>query len=146
MCVAAVDRDESGLAPAPEFRQCAPPLTPPGPAPQWRSTVAKASSLRKWATSAAHITAFTVVSGAFVAGLDAGLIYNTWPLMGEDWIPEDIGQLKPWWKNPLENSTTVQFQHRYLVPCHTRNFLFLLLRHLFHSRPTPPSARHWAPG
>ena len=56
----------------------------------------------------------TVASGGLVAGLDAGLIYNTFPKMGEQWIPEEILRLVPLYKNFLENDTTVQFQHRYL--------------------------------
>lgn len=72
-------------------------------------------SVRRWAIGAAHMTGITALSGAFVAGLDAGLVYNTWPRMGEDWIPEDIMQLEPWRRNFTENSTTVQFQHRYLA-------------------------------
>lgn len=72
-------------------------------------------TVRRWAIGAAHMTGITALSGAFVAGLDAGLVYNTWPLMGDDWVPEDIMQLEPWRRNFTENSTTVQFQHRYLA-------------------------------
>lgn len=61
------------------------------------------------------MTGLTALSGALVAGLDAGLVYNTWPLMGEDWVPEDIMLLEPWAHNFTENSTTVQFQHRHLA-------------------------------
>lgn len=56
----------------------------------------------------------TAFSGALVAGLDAGLIYNTYPLMGEQWIPEEILRMSPTWLNLFENSTTVQFDHRWL--------------------------------
>ncbi len=65
-------------------------------------------------------------SGAFVAGLDAGLIYNEFPHMGEGFVPPidemykkaysrraDGGDL--WWRNIFENPTTVQFNHRLLV-------------------------------
>jgi heme a synthase len=57
----------------------------------------------------------TAVSGAFVAGLDAGLIYNTFPMMADRWIPSDLLALSPTWKNFFENATTVQFDHRLLV-------------------------------
>ena len=57
----------------------------------------------------------TIVSGGFVAGLKAGLIFNTFPLMGGNWIPEGIGALSPWYLNPLENMVTVQFNHRWLA-------------------------------
>ena len=55
------------------------------------------------------------VIGAFVAGLDAGLVYNSWPLFADRWIPTDIMSHEPKWKNFFENHTTVQFQHRHLV-------------------------------
>ncbi len=57
----------------------------------------------------------TIVSGGFVAGLKAGLIFNTFPLMGGNFIPEGIGALSPWYLNPLENLVTVQFDHRWLA-------------------------------
>ena len=57
----------------------------------------------------------TVVSGGFVAGLNAGLIFNTFPLMGGKLIPDGIGALSPWYLNPLENMVTVQFDHRWLA-------------------------------
>jgi len=54
-------------------------------------------------------------SGAFVAGLDAGLVYNSFPKMGGQWIPEDLFAMSPKPKNLSENPTTVQFNHRLLV-------------------------------
>ncbi|KAK7573752.1 hypothetical protein V9T40_010943 [Parthenolecanium corni] len=56
----------------------------------------------------------TAISGAFVAGLDAGLVYNSFPKMGDKWLPDDIFDLKPKLKNFTENPTTVQFDHRIL--------------------------------
>lgn len=64
--------------------------------------------------------------GAFVAGLDAGLLYNEFPLMGGRLIPPTDELLSPnyaknpdksdkWWRNIFENPTTVQFDHRVLV-------------------------------
>jgi cytochrome c oxidase assembly protein subunit 15 len=52
--------------------------------------------------------------GALVAGLRAGLIYNTWPLIEGTFIP-DAAKLwfeHPWWRNLFENTLTVQFLHR----------------------------------
>ena len=57
----------------------------------------------------------TIVSGGFVAGLDAGLIFNSFPLMGGKLIPEGIAALSPWYLNPFENMVTVQFNHRWLA-------------------------------
>lgn len=54
-------------------------------------------------------------TGAFVAGLDAGLVYNSFPKMGERWIPDDLLAFSPTLKNFFENPTTVQFDHRILV-------------------------------
>ncbi len=55
------------------------------------------------------------LTGAFVAGLDAGLVYNSFPKMGERWIPDDLLAFSPAVKNMFENPTTVQFDHRILV-------------------------------
>lgn len=58
---------------------------------------------------------FACYLGAFVAGLDAGLVYNTYPKMSDKWIPDDLLAFSPKWKNFFENSTAVQFDHRWLV-------------------------------
>jgi len=50
--------------------------------------------------------------GGLVAGLDAGLSYNTWPLMDGKIIPGDLLLLEPAWRNFFENPKTVQFIHR----------------------------------
>lgn len=55
------------------------------------------------------------IAGAFVAGLDAGLVYNSFPKMGERWIPDDLLAFTPMLRNIFENPTTVQFDHRILV-------------------------------
>jgi len=57
----------------------------------------------------------TILSGGFVAGLDAGLSYNTFPLMGGRLIPEGLFAMDPLWVNFFENITTVQFDHRLLA-------------------------------
>jgi len=53
-----------------------------------------------------------ILLGGFVAGLKAGLIYNTWPLMGGGLAPSDLWFLDPWWLNIFENRSTIQFNHR----------------------------------
>jgi cytochrome c oxidase assembly protein subunit 15 len=52
--------------------------------------------------------------GALVAGLDAGLTYNTWPLIDGRLVPpsEQLFSLQPAWRNFFENILTVQFNHR----------------------------------
>jgi len=68
----------------------------------------------------------TALSGAFVAGLDAGLVYNEFPTMGGRLAPPREELMNPvyarkedqsdmWWRNLLENPTTVQFDHRVLA-------------------------------
>ena len=57
----------------------------------------------------------TIVSGGFVAGLDAGLTYNTFPLMDGQFIPDGLWSKEPWYINFFENITTVQFDHRILA-------------------------------
>ena len=56
-----------------------------------------------------------IVLGAFVAGLKAGLTYNTWPLMDGGLIPSGLLALAPWYLNLFENVATVQFNHRMLA-------------------------------
>ncbi len=63
----------------------------------------------------AALIVVTIVSGGFVAGLDAGLIYNTFPKMGDYWIPPGMLALDPAWRNVFDNLTTVQFDHRVLA-------------------------------
>lgn len=70
----------------------------------------------------ANFTVFTVIwifitmmSGGFVAGLDAGLTYNTFPLMDGHFIPNGLMTEQPWYLNFFENVTTVQFDHRILA-------------------------------
>jgi len=56
-----------------------------------------------------------VLSGALVAGIRAGLVYNTFPLMNGYWIPPQILLLEPWYSNFFDNAATVQFDHRLLA-------------------------------
>ncbi|MGA0234527.1 MAG: COX15/CtaA family protein [Alphaproteobacteria bacterium] len=54
----------------------------------------------------------TLLSGAFVAGLNAGLIYNEFPTMGGALVPADYQNGLPWFRNPFENPTAAQLHHR----------------------------------
>ena len=56
-----------------------------------------------------------IVMGAFVSGLDAGKIYQTWPLMGDTYFPNDILLME--FKDVIEfnNHSLVQFYHRNLA-------------------------------
>ncbi|KAJ8878020.1 hypothetical protein PR048_022483 [Dryococelus australis] len=69
----------------------------------------------RWLAHSCKGTVFlTAISGAFVAGLDAGLVYNSFPKMADRWIPDDILAFSPALRNVTENPTTVQFDHRVL--------------------------------
>lgn len=61
------------------------------------------------------LIAITLVWGALVAGLRAGAIYNTFPLMGDELIPFEFLALVPWPINLVENPASVQFIHRALA-------------------------------
>ncbi|HEY0918433.1 COX15/CtaA family protein [Devosia sp.] len=56
-----------------------------------------------------------IAAGGFVAGLDAGMGYNTWPLMDGALIPAGLDVMTPFWRNLFENALTVQFNHRLLA-------------------------------
>lgn len=70
--------------------------------------------LRRLATGSVGLLAVTVVWGALVAGLDAGLAYNTWPLMAGRFLPPEGWAITPSWLNLFENTALVQFVHRWL--------------------------------
>jgi cytochrome c oxidase assembly protein subunit 15 len=81
---------------------------------------------RALVTLAAGMVFFTAASGAFVAGLDAGLVYNEFPTMGGRLVPPTDELLDTryakrsdkkdnWWRNMLENPVTAQFDHRLFV-------------------------------
>ena len=61
---------------------------------------------------AAAFVFLTMISGALMAGLNAGLIFNTFPLMDGRWIPEDLLNDEPWYINFGENVINVHFVHR----------------------------------
>ena len=62
----------------------------------------------------ASLVFVTVIAGAFVAGLDAGKSYNTFPLMGGRLVPLGYRQMDPWYLNLFEHGPAVQFNHRLL--------------------------------
>ena len=53
--------------------------------------------------------------GAYVAGLDAGYAFNTWPMMGDEWFPSGTETLHPFLSNFVDNPIVVQFVHRWLA-------------------------------
>ncbi|AMD21865.1 HFR010Cp [Eremothecium sinecaudum] len=98
--------------------------------------------LRKYSTALLALTFITAMTGGLVAGLDAGLIYNTFPHMGEDLLPskrelmdetfarrDDKKDLI--WRNLLENPATVQLSHRIFA---TSTFFSVLALHFYCNR------------
>ncbi|KAH7888059.1 cytochrome oxidase assembly protein-domain-containing protein [Phlebopus sp. FC_14] len=91
--------------------------------------VLSAPTIKRFIGQSRALTALvllTALSGAFVAGLDAGLQYNEFPLMGGRLIPpidelfasayaKNADGSDVWWRNIFENPTTVQFDHRLLA-------------------------------
>ena len=53
-----------------------------------------------------------IALGGLVAGHDAGLTYNTWPLMDGQLFPDGLAMLQPLWLNLADNVLTIQFNHR----------------------------------
>lgn len=67
-------------------------------------------------TDAFAIWTFGVIlSGGFVAGLRAGTIYNTFPLMGGQWVPPGYWMQSGFLSNAFENPVAAQFNHRVLA-------------------------------
>lgn len=84
------------------------------------------SVFRKSVAGLAILVFCTAMSGGLVAGLDAGLIYNEFPMMGQGWTPPKSelfssfyshrdDQRDIWWRNMLENPSLVQLDHRILA-------------------------------
>lgn len=61
------------------------------------------------------VTVLQIIYGAFVAGLNAGFVMNTFPKMGDQWINDSVTALSPTWLNFVEGIGGVQFIHRYLA-------------------------------
>jgi cytochrome c oxidase assembly protein subunit 15 len=70
--------------------------------------------LRRGLALFAALVVVAIASGGFVAGINAGFTYNTFPLMDGDLVPAGYGDLQPWPLNLFENVGAVQFNHRLL--------------------------------
>jgi cytochrome c oxidase assembly protein subunit 15 len=86
-----------------------------------------------WVAGAVLALVFVqMLTGALVAGLDAGMGYNTWPLLAGAFVPPGLGAVSPWYLNLFENPLTVQFDHRMLgyavVVAALGQFLWLALK------------------
>jgi cytochrome c oxidase assembly protein subunit 15 len=76
------------------------------------TSIASRASLRLVALIIVGVTFLQIFMGGLVAGLDAGMTYNTWPLMDGALVPGGLFLQQPWWRNLFEAVATVQFDHR----------------------------------
>ncbi|KAF9817667.1 hypothetical protein IEO21_03323 [Rhodonia placenta] len=99
-----------------------------GDSVQWKAMLENPLVKRfsRYSKALTALVFLTALSGAFVAGLDAGLLYNEFPLMGGRLAPPQDELFSKayakapdgsdlWWRNIFENPTTVQFDHRCLA-------------------------------
>jgi cytochrome c oxidase assembly protein subunit 15 len=99
-------------------------------------------ALRRHAILGLCVLAATMIWGAFTAGLRAGLVYNSFPLMGGAIVPPDAFALHPWWTNFTENHGAVQFIHRMLAM--TTGLILLALALRMRAPTVAPEARRMA--
>jgi cytochrome c oxidase assembly protein subunit 15 len=83
--------------------------------PRRRGRVSVGASWRRASETLIALVALTILAGGFVAGLHAGLTYNTFPLMDGSLVPPGYAQLQPFPRNWFENIPAVQFDHRLLA-------------------------------
>ncbi len=94
-----------------------------------RPAAAEASRrLRRAVLATTVLAGATMLAGGFVAGLRAGLTYNTFPLMDGALVPDGYAALTPVWLNAFENIAAVQFNHRLLATATLASALLVALR------------------
>jgi cytochrome c oxidase assembly protein subunit 15 len=84
-----------------------------------------AVSYRPWAIGFLLLLCVQIAYGAFVSGMKAGYGFNTFPMMGDEWKPDGLFGLTPYWKNFLEDKFSVQFIHRWMGTILTTGLLIL---------------------
>lgn len=77
--------------------------------------IRKVKQIRPFMLALSVIGYTTFVSGAFVAGNDAGYAYNTWPKMLDEWVPAEVLKIGNNLKSVFESTPVVQFNHRILA-------------------------------
>jgi heme a synthase len=90
-------------------------LDVPGPGARRIRLRTLGTGSRVTAAIIAALILMQIGTGALVAGMKAGLAYNTWPLMDGYLVPGGLGAMTPAWVNLFENAATVQFDHRMLA-------------------------------
>ena len=69
-----------------------------------------------------------IIIGAFVSGMDAGKIYNSWPLMGNNYFPNDNEFINLFNLKAFNDPSLVQFMHRNLAYVIALFYIFLLAK------------------
>ena len=85
----------------------------------------------RWSLTLVALVYLMILSGGLVAGTRAGFAYDTWPLMGDSFIPRGLYAGTPGWLDAFEDITTIQFNHRmfaYLLFVLLNGFAFLVYR------------------
>jgi cytochrome c oxidase assembly protein subunit 15 len=80
-----------------------------------RSFGSNGSAVGRWSRVLLILLVLQIIWGAFTAGLDAGHMYNTWPLMNGEFMPENVTAHGSLWKNFTDHRDGVQFIHRNLA-------------------------------
>lgn len=71
--------------------------------------------LRRKSIAVTSVIVIMILSGGFVAGTDAGFVFNTFPLMNGHFVPPFIYPKEPFYINMFEDLATVQFNHRIIA-------------------------------
>ncbi len=79
-----------------------------------RAQTAPPGNVAGWGWALMAVVTLQILYGAFTAGLNAGYGFNTWPLMGDEFLASGAMILEPGWLNFVENTTMLQFVHRWL--------------------------------
>jgi len=93
-------------------------------------------TVRTWTLALLTLLLIQLTLGGFVAGLKAGYVYNSFPRMGEDWLPASAWVMAPLLRNFLENPVLIQFMHRVTG-------IVLLLAALVYAWRFAPRMRGW---
>lgn len=78
-----------------------------------RDTHARPARMTGFGFGVLIVLAIQSMLGGFVAGLEAGYAFATWPLMGNEWFPSNTPMLESKWRNLVDNPVIVQFAHRW---------------------------------
>lgn len=91
----------------------------------------------KWSVVLMSVLIFQIMYGGFMAGLKAGRVSSTYPLIYGKWIPTGMfSALEPWWSNLYNTPLTVHFTHRWfaIVVLAVSFWLYWITRHMAHSK------------